>query len=405
MNNIDTVVMYHKDCNDGYIAALVMYAYLLEENLLHKTQFIPVQYGHGLPDEELLEGKTVYVLDFSFSKENTAKLADLAGTLIMLDHHEGAVDNLFTGEKFLEKSLVEKDDSAGVYLLHTKSVSLLVDKSESGASLAFDTFGKLIKNDQYRERLFYLSEHAKDRDLWNFVLPATLAVYEYCTSLKYDLELGYGILVKSDQDTLNREIEKSQVRVDMRNELANTYAGKAQKIQFMGYEIPVVNVPSNFSSIVGDILNKDVPFALMYVVSADRVYCSLRSNKETGVNVNLIANKFGGGGHACAAGFTISTSNLYALLQSKMNSEDYFFVDNLVVPDQSETEYESRPFTNLIIWLIIAMVSLAFVYHNVTKLGNVDDGIPHIKQSVFKEAKLRKVPENAIQVQEAEKAV
>lgn len=381
MNNIDSVVLYHKNCNDGYIAALVMYAYFSEMNLLHVSKFIPVQYNQGLPDEELLEGKTVYVLDFSFSKNDTINLAELAGTLVMLDHHQTAIDNLFTGGKFLDKSLVEEDESAGVYLLHTKTVSLMVDKTESGATLAFDTFGKLIQNEGIKRRLKHLCDHAKDRDLWNFKLPSTLAIYEYCSTMNFDLKLGYELLVQSSPAELNTQIEKAQVRVDMRNELANKYADKALYIEFMGHKIPSVNVPSDFSSIVGDILNKDAPFALMYVVGVDEVFCSLRSNKETGIDVIPIANVFGGGGHKNASGFTIPTSELYYMLNG------YMVIDENV-PDtkQNTEEYESRPFTNLIIWLIIAMVTLTFLYVNINQTGDVNEHIPQIKQSVFKEA-------------------
>lgn len=385
MNNIDSVVLYHKNCNDGYVAALVMYAYFSEMNLLHVTNFIPVQYSEPLPDEELLKGKTVYILDFSFSREDTARLADLAGTLFMLDHHEAAVNNLFTGDKFLDKALVETDEDAGVYVLHTKTVSLMIDKTESGATLAYDTFGETIDNEEIKTRLKHLCDHAKDRDLWNFTLPNTLAIHEYCSSLNFDLKTGYELLVQSSPVELNNQIEKAQVRVDMRNELANKYASKAVNIQFMGYEIPAVNVPSDFSSIVGDILDKDAPFALMYAVGVDKVFCSLRSNKVDGINVNQIANKFGGGGHFHAAGFSIPTNKLDDMLSGEMDNEDYFLLDSVNPPTYTVTEYETRPFTNLIIWLIIAMVTLNFLYVNINQSGDVNEHIPNIKQSVLKE--------------------
>lgn len=362
-----------------------MYAYFSEMNLLHVSKFIPVQYNQGLPDEELLEGKTVYVLDFSFSKEDTAKLTELASSVIMLDHHQSAIDNLFTGEKFLEKSLVEKDESAGVYLLHTRTVSLMVDKTESGASLAFDAFGKVIENEEIKERLKYLCDHAKDRDLWNFTLPSTLAIYEYCSTMKFDLKLGYELLVQSSPVELNAQVEKARVRVDMRNELAKQYASKATTIEFMGYEIPAVNVPSDFSSIVGDILSKDAPYALMYVIDKDIVYCSLRSNKTDGVDVKDIASKFGGGGHFHASGFSIPTNKLDEMLNGKMSSEEYFLLGSANPPIYTVTEYENRPFTNLIIWLIIAMVTVTFLYVNIMQSGNVNEHVPQIKQSVLRE--------------------
>jgi len=39
----------------------------------------------------------------------------------------------------------------------------------------------------------------------------------------------------------------------------------------------------------------------------DRIECSLRSQKDRGVNVAKIAQLFGGGGHRLAAGFQTAT--------------------------------------------------------------------------------------------------
>ena len=60
-------------------------------------------------------------------------------------------------------------------------------------------------------------------------------------------------------------------------------------------------------------------------------------------------------------------------------------VDEAAEGKQDTEEYESRPFTNLIIWLIIAMVSLTFLYVNNKQSGDVNEHIPQIKQSIFRE--------------------
>ena len=129
---MNTTIFYHKNCNDGYIAALVAYSFFKERGVLDTVEFIPVQYNEPLPEEETYEGRVVYILDFSFSKEDTTKIIEAADSVIMLDHHETARKNLFTGERFLEGSVVEKDDVNGSYILHTKTASITIDKKESG---------------------------------------------------------------------------------------------------------------------------------------------------------------------------------------------------------------------------------------------------------------------------------
>jgi len=315
-----TVVLYHKSCTDGYVSALNFYAYYKEKGTLEDVIFIPVQYGEGLPDIEILEGNMVYVLDFSFSKEDTIELLDVASSVSMLDHHKKAIDTLFTGEKFISNSVVENDDYAGVYLLHTKTATLYINNKESGATLAYNEMGILIENDQIRGRLQYLSDHTKDRDLWIFSLKDTLAVYEYINTFNNDLELGYEHLLSSDSVVFFQMLDKSQTRVDMRNELAEKYAKRHQMVDFMGYKIPMVNVPSDFSSIVGNILNKNNSFALMYATGSDKVYVSLRSDKGA-VDVNEIAKLFDGGGHVNAAGFALPIKELPGLLGGNYTKE------------------------------------------------------------------------------------
>jgi nanoRNase/pAp phosphatase (c-di-AMP/oligoRNAs hydrolase) len=69
--------------------------------------------------------------------------------------------------------------------------------------------------------------------------------------------------------------------------------------------VPLVNCPHIYASEIGNILSKDNPFSVTYYDSFDSRKFSLRSLPD-GLNVSSIAVKFGGGGHAHAAGFTVS---------------------------------------------------------------------------------------------------
>jgi oligoribonuclease NrnB/cAMP/cGMP phosphodiesterase (DHH superfamily) len=74
-------------------------------------------------------------------------------------------------------------------------------------------------------------------------------------------------------------------------------------VNIAGYQVPCINI-STLTSEVGNELSKGHAFAAMYFETTDkRVYC-LRSASD-GIDVSAIAQKFGGGGHFHAAGFSV----------------------------------------------------------------------------------------------------
>lgn len=318
-----TTILYHKNCNDGTIAALNFYAYYEERNELDDVIFMPVQYGESLPDESIIKGRVVYIVDFSFPRGEMAKIVELASYTVLLDHHQTAIHNLFTGEKWLSGySKITQDEEIGQYLADDLKYRGEVNKKFSGATLAYREIGELVDDPRVNRILQYLSQRAEDRDNWVFKYGDSKAVHEHIRSLGSDLPTLYEKLFGNDQvlDDLLYHVKLAQVRVDMRDELANNYAKLAKPIQFMGHQVPAVNVPSDFASIVGDILGKNAPFAIMYTVTSEHALLSLRSNKQTGVNVEEIAAQLGGGGHRNAAGVRVTHSDLIDILRSDIDA-------------------------------------------------------------------------------------
>jgi nanoRNase/pAp phosphatase (c-di-AMP/oligoRNAs hydrolase) len=86
----------------------------------------------------------------------------------------------------------------------------------------------------------------------------------------------------------------------------------ASKRIFQGYNTRVVEATqgSNVSDICKEIFNKfpdaKVAFGWHYDHNNEMYEVSLRSRKDE-VNVNVLANTYGGGGHASASGFRVST--------------------------------------------------------------------------------------------------
>ena len=83
----------------------------------------------------------------------------------------------------------------------------------------------------------------------------------------------------------------------------------------------MVNAPSAFHSLVGDLLcQASGTFALMWAVDkAGVVKCGLRS--KPGFNCIELASSMGGGGHAQACGFKMPLTRLPELLLGELTAK------------------------------------------------------------------------------------
>jgi oligoribonuclease NrnB/cAMP/cGMP phosphodiesterase (DHH superfamily) len=318
---MSTTILYHKNCNDGLIAALNFYAYFKEKDELDDTIFLPVQYGEPLPDESILKVREVYVVDFSYPRIVMTELGDMASKLILLDHHESTIHNLFTGERWIAGvSHTQVDAVNGDYLMTSHRVVAYINKKRSGATMAYREVGIYIKDARVQQTLQYLSLRAEDRDNWVFAYSDSKAVHEYIQSIGFDLPKLYDALFGNERtlEGVQSGVSMAQIRVDMRDELARNYAGLAMPVNFMDHTVPVVNVPGGFASLVGDILDKDAPFAVTYVVTDKNILLSMRSDKDKGVDVEEIARQLGGGGHQNASGCSIPHTELASFLKGRI---------------------------------------------------------------------------------------
>lgn len=159
------LIIYHEDCADGFCAAYVA------SKKWPKATFLPQNYGIALPTEAVT-GKDVLVLDFSWDKrEDNIKLAGLAKSFRILDHHKMA------------KETLEGLDFA------------TFDVTRSGAGLAWDYIFGVDTNEKIGEiivppspRPWYV-DYAEDRDLWRWTLPRSHAVNAYMGSVKREFHI------------------------------------------------------------------------------------------------------------------------------------------------------------------------------------------------------------------------
>lgn len=317
-NKIKTSIVYHANCTDGMMAAFLFYLLYLGKDMLDQVEFIATNYGDKIPT---MQGEEVIIADFSFTHEqmNTEKFRDKRVTI--LDHHEKPA-MAFGGYK---RYVGFCDSSCCNYTADFV-------QSMSGAGLAYeyitDKHGCFegLSEDIW-QRLFKVVSLVQDRDLWLFKHEETRAMYELLNSVPKTFEAWHELLIQTSDLDFVRQLEASQVRVEMRLDLAKSYASKATVLPYRDTTFALVNVASNFASEVGNILSEKHAFAAMFVVSPSNgiVIVSLRSKSGTGADVNKIANRFGGGGHVNAAGFSFSYVDKPELLTSL--SDGTFFRD------------------------------------------------------------------------------
>lgn len=254
--------IYHQDCLDGIGAAWAVWRHF--KNLGIEIELVSAAYRDKLPD---VDGKMVYVVDFSYPREIMVEMLERAHAVVVLDHHTSAKKNL-----------------EGLFV---------VDESHSGAMLAW----KYFNHAPPPEGLLYV----EDRDLWQFKYPNTNYWVTAAFSYPFNVE-QFDALINTDPLDL---IEEGRTLLRKHEQDTDRVAMNARMMKCLGFEVPVVNANIFFASDLGNILSKDYPFALVYMDLPEGRKYSIRCQKDSGFDVSAIAEYFGGGGHKDASGFLI----------------------------------------------------------------------------------------------------
>jgi len=271
-------IISHGSCPDGFGAAWSAWKLLGESAEYHFA-------GHEdvAPD---VVGKNVAILDFCYPKDILEEMAKKANRIIVLDHH---IKNQEKVEGF-----------------SAPNVELIFDMNRSGAMMAWEFFHE----DKVRP---WIIKYIQDRDLWKWKLPQS---QEYLAAIdSYDWT--FEIFEELSKKSLPTIILEGTHIIKYFNKLVNESVRGATKGTLKTCEGDVKvwfvnNASKEFSSEIGHILakkDKDRDVAAIWHYSNDNegFRVSLRSVKT---NVADIAARFGGGGHAQAAGFFIKGQNI-----------------------------------------------------------------------------------------------
>ncbi len=274
MNEIQHCV-YHAGCPDGFTSAWIV-KHAFPDVILHKGVY-------GQPPPDFFSDSVVYIVDFSYSADEIRELAKKVKRVIILDHHKTAKAALNCGDL-------------------GSNVEVVFDMGRSGAMITFEEF----KCQPSFART--LVQYVQDRDLWTWkldqseaigaVILATNLEHNEWTKLAHQLDssFDFSLVVTQGLAILKRDAK-----------VVEEILLCARRINIGGYDVLAVPSPYVYGSTVAGELAKrtGVLFGAYYVDRPEHRQFGLRSEEGSGCDVAVIAELYGGGGHANAAGFNV----------------------------------------------------------------------------------------------------
>ncbi|WP_353086549.1 DHHA1 domain-containing protein [Stenotrophomonas sp.] len=297
------LVIYHANCADGFTAAWAVRQAM-------DADFHAGVHGEAPPD---VAGRDVILVDFSYPRAQLVDMAQVARSILVLDHHKSAEAELRSGEVKVgtigqaglkAARIVRLDnlpDAREAWLHYEETATVLdgvvcafFDMDRSGAGIAWDFFhpGKARPA---------LIDHVEDRDLWRFALHGTREIQSALFSYPYRFEV-WDELMQAPVFELYQQglcIERKHHK-----DVAELVKVAKRQMVIGHYDVPVASLPYTLASDAGHLMAKGQPFAACYYDKDGGRVFSLRSTDQ-GVDVSEVAKLYGGGGHARAAGFTV----------------------------------------------------------------------------------------------------
>jgi oligoribonuclease NrnB/cAMP/cGMP phosphodiesterase (DHH superfamily) len=289
--------IYHGNCADGFGSAWVVWRFFGGF-----VELFPGIYQNPPPD---VKDRDVIIVDFSYKRPVMQEIAAKAKSVLVLDHHKTAMEDLTPKDNFIAmfnptwegfQGNVAQDvvEGAGT------QIYVVFDMNRSGSGITWDFFYP----DEKRPTLI---NHIEDRDLWKFALPHTREIQAALFSYEYEIDLWDQLI--NDVNLFGTDdmvMEGAAIERKHHKDIAELLKVTTRDMIIGGVVVPVANLPYTMTSDAGHKLCEkfDAPFAACYWDTPEGRQFSLRS-REGGTDVGEIAKQYGGGGHKNASGFRI----------------------------------------------------------------------------------------------------
>ncbi len=263
--------IYHKDCDDGFGAA-----YSIWKKLGDKVEFYEGMYQKDPPD---CTNRDVIVCDFSYKRPVMEKMVAQSRSFTWLDHHKTAIEDM-------------KD-----FPWRPQDICI-TDTNRSGAGITADWLGNRTK----------IIDFIEDGDLWRWKLENSL---EFQAGLRsYPKDFTVWSTFENDFCIANL-ISEGKTILRYYNQKVDEVLKTAYLCGTGDSSFYAVNASPFIASTVANRLARmgNKLIGVSWCVNGESIDWSLRSSlKDGGLDVGIIAQYYGGGGHAQAAGFKTKPS-------------------------------------------------------------------------------------------------
>ncbi len=301
------LVIYHGNCADGFSAAWCFWD--ARDLYGGEIDFHAGVYNEPPPD---VTGRIVYLVDFSYKREVVKEMCNKAETVILIDHHKTAVDDL--------SFLVDEDSPE-----YQPNFHWYVDMERSGAMLAWDYLHNTVfDSDGISDLVTHapgdnayimppiLLNHIQDRDLWKFKLAGTREISADVFSYEYTFENWDKLMSATGTELLKMTAAGAAIERKHHKDIAELLKLTERMLTIGGHYVPAASLPYTLASDAGhkmaEAFDGGTKFAACYYDTAMHRVFSLRS-VDNGMDVSAIAVGYGGGGHKNAAGFKVPRSH------------------------------------------------------------------------------------------------
>lgn len=275
-----TICIYHANCADGFTAA-----WAVREALGDKVDFIPAGYGDEPPE---VSGADVIIVDFSYKRPVLERMALSARSIIVLDHHKTAANDLH--------AIPAPAGGWGSHQACAGNPVAIFDMDRSGAQIAWDYFCTGARP--------YLIDIVADRDLWVWREPLSREINAVIGSHEMTWDTWHDLAARLQADAdIGRVAAEGEAILRAHDKLVRqVIAVSRRRMVIGGHDVPVAAAPYALASDTAGTMAENEPFAATYVDGPKGRAFSLRSRND-GMDVSEIAKTYGGGGHRGAAGF------------------------------------------------------------------------------------------------------
>ncbi len=266
------VVLYHKNCLDGFTGAWIAW-----KTFGSGAEYIGLEHQESPPKG--LKGRELIFIDFCYPQAVMKKITRISPHVTMIDHH------------ISQKEAVKEADV------------LVYDMDHSGCMLAWKFF---YPNEKPPHFLMVV----EDNDLHRFNVPHTREFIAVLGGILFSFKT-WSRLVDDFENVSSRKdiVQHGKILLEHKKRIIDRTLLHAEPIIFEGQKTFAINTFAFYSDAACAIYERmGVPIGISWFYKDGKIHVSLRSNGS--VDVSKMAQKYGGGGHVGAAGFSFPVGKL-----------------------------------------------------------------------------------------------